>query len=447
MGATKIIGQTRAAIRAAGFAVAAMLPAGAAHSESAFGCHDLMRSGAIASLEGAGGQFFRFDPDLHADHRLADAVVRQLGELSAALDSRGTRLIFVPVPTKALVMPDLLPPAARGLGYDPDVAAAIYFGMLEDLGAAGVTAVDARRALIGAAHDRPPFFVTDPRLTAAGAEALAEAIVAQMAAAPGFARLPKKRFRTDRAVDEVLVSQMRLLLQDHCTAALPPLIAEHHRTTTVSGGEEVGRRPPSELPAHPPSVYLVTDEIVSLPYSNLAGSIAQRSGLETAIYNVDGGGAFAAISTYLTSQAFQDTPPAFLVWLSPVWNDLARFGDQPMRELIAAAGATCDTDLEVRLSPEGALLADLSRQPQGTAMTLRVDAAAPARLAAFEFRSAEGRTRRRTVTRHPGQEVSGRFFMPLSALWPDGAESVAVSLDVPFGEEASMKLCGVEAKS
>jgi alginate biosynthesis protein AlgX len=49
--------------------------------------------------------------------------------------------------------------------------------------------------------------------------------------------------------------------------------------------------------------------------------------------------------------------------------------------------------------------------------------------------------RAKSVYRHPDQVKTGRFYMPMSGLWPEGAQAVDIVLDVPFAGSARVTAC------
>jgi len=160
-------------------------------------------------------------------------------------------------------------------------------------------------------------------------------------------------------------------------------------------------------------------------------------------YSVDGGGAFAAISSYLTSREFLDQRPAYLVWVNPIDNNLAQYGDQPLRELRAAAGANCRVPLTLLPSRQpNTVIADLSALDPSQSYTLFVDAdGSPAGEARFDFLSGTGLVRSKYILRQEAQLRSGQFYMPLSGLWAEGARSVDIVLDAPFGNNTRVSAC------
>ncbi len=430
--------------RAAAVVLAMSAGAGSAMAESAFGCQELFRSDFMPSLEGTEGYFFRVEPDLQMDHRLEPEVVGQLAELSRVLEARGTTLIYVPIPSKALIVPQRLPPGARDLGYDLVTAATIYELTLRDLREAGVQTVNARAALLATPGAASPVFQVDPRLTAAGAEALAAAVATAVTEVERYPRVTKTLYRTQRDGTETIPSAMRMKLQDFCSSPLPTVTTERFRTfrsgTALSASASIG------ISANEDSARLmvVGSEISGLPASNLAGFLAEALQLDTGSVVVPGEDGLAAITTYLSSAAFEQSPPDFIVWTHPIWSSLAARGDQPMRALLAAAGTSCRAPLHLDVGRDGVGHADLSRIALDPRLTLRLDAGADARIVRFDFEGPEGLLRSRSIHLHPEQTSISRFFMPLSALWDQGATRVSIALDTSFGARPELMLCDVE---
>ena len=407
-----------------------------AAAESVYGCAGLDGRTSLPGLEGEGGVFYRINPDLRMFQPLSEETMADMADLARALEGSGTTLIYAPLPTKSLAMPDQLPPEAQDLGFDVGIATTMHARMLERLAARGVRTADLRHALRAGAGEEPSMFATDYRLTSAGARRAASAIAGALSAAPGFDALPKGQFRTVSAGTLTLPSDMRSALQRHCMTRLPEVTTEVFsltRTDRAALGAAAGAV----------QVVLVGTEHSGEAAVNLAGFVSEATGLQVAHHSVTGGGAFAAISSYLTSQAFRDAPPAYLVWINPVDQNPARPGDQPMRELIAAAGDTCRAD--VPLTPAArpdTVTADLTGLPRDRRVTLLLAADwIPATAARFDFMSADGLIRSRSITRHPGQVRTGRFYMPMTGLWPEGVARVQIVLDVPFGATTRLIAC------
>lgn len=427
-------------VAATSVAMLACLPAAA---QSTYGCVDLAGRHSLPSVEGENGVFYRINPDMFTFHSFSDETVAQLAELSAALASLGTTLIYIPVPTKSLAMPDQLPPIADDLGFDLNIAITVHDEILRELTEAGITTVNARTALHTAPEAPPSFFPTDYRMTPEGARRMAGAINAVITGTDSFQALPKGSFETRSTGTSILSSDMRNILQRHCAMQLPVLEVESFATTRNQTAQSTGNTALLGSVQSNGTVALVGTEYTGGPAANLSGFIAEGAGLEVLEYTVEGGGAFSAISSYLTSRSFQDSRPAYLIWANPIFENLAQFGDQPMRELIAAAGGNCRMALPVAAgSQANSVTADLRALQAGETYTLFIDAdGAQATEARFNFTGNSGQTLTRQIVRNLMQVPTGRFYMPMSGLFAEGAQTVQIDLDVPFGINARVSAC------
>ncbi len=424
-------------------AIAAGLGAAGARAETSYGCSGLLDSDLIPAIEDTAGGFYRVDPDMKMYHWIDEVRIDGLKRLSDTLARHGTTLVYVPVPTRALAMPNALPQVADHLGYDEGVAASVYDEMLDRLRDAGVRTVDGASALRRAANaGRDPVFATDPRLTPEGNDALAEAVAGEIREAPGYEALPKSGFRPREVGQRELPSLNRVKLQHHCATELPRVVATVYdsvREAQVTGVSE------SMLPGSgsaPQGIVVVGTEITGEPVTNFAGFLSAHAQLTAQTYFVRGGGAYDAISSYLTSANFRSARPAVLVWANPVWNGLGTHADQPMRELIAAAGNSCTLDLPLNQGLSSTLRASLGGLDPRKTYTLELDAGGtPAQRASFDFISTTGQSRTRTIHRHEGAALTGRFYMPLSGLWPEGIEAVEIEMDTQPGARPVLRAC------
>ncbi|QBF30869.1 hypothetical protein [Thalassococcus sp. S3] len=432
--------------RLAGLVIAAAFGAFSApdaHAQSAFGCSQLSSRAHLPVVEGTGGVFFRVQPDLQMFHGLSDQSVAQVSALSAALKELGTTLIYLPVPTKSLAMPDNLTAETEDFGFDPHIATTVYLDTLRRLQEQGVVAVDARQALLNATPDQPAFHRADHRITATGAQRTAQAVADRLRSDPGYDLLTKAQFSTVPAGVEVLESAMRNQLQQNCLMALPDVETALYKTTKVQSAAVVATSSLFAETQRSSSIAVVGTEYTGEPSANFAGFLSDYTGLDVMQYSVEGGGAFAAISSYMTSENFQTSRPSYLIWEVPVYSNLGQFADQPMRELIAAAGNNCRVPLRVMVS-EGphAVRVDLTALDPGLDYTLLLDTdGAASDEATFAFTNRAGLIRTKSIMRHADQVKTGRFYMPMSGLWADGAAYVDIDLSVPFGGNPRIAAC------
>ena len=195
-------------------------------------------------------------------------------------------------------------------------------------------------------------------------------------------------------------------------------------------------------PADVLPVALVGTSFTDLAVSHFPGFVAQHTGVEVVNYAITGGGQYGAITSYLTSNDFQTAPPAFLVWEVPVYANLAQTGGGEIRELIAAAAGRCTTPLDIQLRNDGfglsaALPSGLS--PDHT-LFLKTASGATSQ-ATFQFANAQGRSRKKTIQRGKRLRMNGNFYMPLTGLWPGGANSVDITVPIALGDTPEVFIC------
>lgn len=422
--------------------VAAILALPAA-AQSVYGCSNLSGRISMPSVEGSHGVFYRIDPDLHMFHAFSDESIDLLGELSQVLAAQGTTLIYLPLPTKGLAMPDQLPQSARDLGFDLTIATTVHDEIFRRLSEAEVLSVNLRTALRTAPEGQQSFFGTDDRMTPAGARRAAVAVSDLIRTTTGFDDLPKSLFETRQTGSAIIPSDMYNVLQRHCAAPLPPVQTDTFATTRFQSGAAQTDTAIFGAGRADARIALLGTEYTGGAMANLAGFLAENTGLDVVEYSVDAGGSFAAMSSYLTSRAFAEARPAYLIWTNPVFNNLAQFGDQPLRELIAAAGAVCSVSLPLATGFEpNSISADLRGLEPGQDYTLFVDAdGAQAAEARFGFTGTAGLVTSRIISRNLSQVPTGRFYMAMTGLAPNDAQTVRIDLDVPFGINARVLAC------
>ncbi|MEP1963637.1 alginate O-acetyltransferase AlgX-related protein [Tateyamaria sp.] len=401
------------------------LAASGAQAQSAYGCRALETHPALAAVEGKSGTFFAIRPELQSHHGLGDATIDHLSKLTEMLRSRGTTLVLMPVPTRAQVLSHLLPPMATHLGFDADAATAVHLGMIARLQAAGVNVADARADLRRASlNGTPAYFGTDTRPTNTGVRLLAQSVGAVLEDHPDLSDITRATFVSAPGKVIALTSDMRAQLQSGCQSELP---AVRVQTQTITRAGDVATEP----------LVVIGTDITATDALNMAGSLSQATGLDAVGYGVPGGGAFAAMSSYLTSTAFQDTPPRVLVWEWPVSAPFADRGHQPMRELIAAASTACSTVL-----PMVDARADLTGLTINADTALAFDAdGAALPFVRFHFTNAAGLVRTRSIYRHADQTLTGRFYLSLSGLDTQSLASVQIETPTALGAQPRLNAC------
>jgi alginate biosynthesis protein AlgX len=439
----------RQAALAAGLAFCATLPALAetaqAETGSAFGCSELEFATALPAIEGRDGVFYRTFSDLRMQHPLDDRMVALMGRLAAVLRENGTTLVYATVPSKSAGMPDPLPAHAADYGFVPDIAEAVYTDFITRLNAAGVLAPDLMTALQANTTDQPAFFGADFHWTSQGARLGAVAIAEMIKADPAFADLPVKSFVSTPIGPQTAFSGMRRSLQGLCTLSLPPTETIAYRTD-----EQVD--PAADAEAGTLDIFATGDEVLSAvlvgtsysdsPINNFAGFLEESTGLDIVNYAITGGNQYGGMTSYLTSDEFQAQRPRFLIWENPIYNNLAQYGTAPMEELIAAAGSTCTTALDLtriddrtvsaslaglKIGPEDAIFADFGAEgPRAVDFTLQTDT---------------GLTRHASIERSARLRATGNFYLGMAAYAMPGFTTVTVRFDRPVTDATALTYC------
>jgi alginate biosynthesis protein AlgX len=404
---------------------------------SEFACFGLMNSATIPSVEGSGGMFYLTSPDLMMSHEITRENAEDLARLSDALAAQGTTLIYVPTPTKALGQPQNLPWSALDLGYDADIAATVYDKNIERLRRHRVRAFNARHVLARAAAEAPVYYGPDPRLNLHGMRVLAQAVAKGITESLSYASLPKSVFLTGVSGKVPMHSDMRLDLQEHCQKDLPVLVRDQVLMRQGSAPQDLFSG------ANPMQVAVVSSATLGEGAQGFTHHLQEATGLSVGQYSLATGGSLAAMTAYLTSPQFQENRPAFLIWEQPVWQNPGEFGDQPMQELITAAGPRCEVPLPLQYNKERKLYqADLSRLDQAKPYTLYFDNdGVQAWAARFIFTDKAKQVRARTIYRSQDQVLAGRFYMPMSGSWPDGASHVDIQLGGSYGRSPTLTAC------
>lgn len=416
--------------------VATLMASSPLHASS-YGCSDL-DDVVSQPVEGQDGYFF---------HKVKFKNVQPFSEQSLdfleafdkALEAAGTRLIYLPLAPKAVYLPEWLPKDVGRYRYYHEAAAENYAGVIEALQARSIDTLDVTDALRDPFLPEPPFFRADHHWTSAGARAVAEAVADLITATPEYQGLDKTSFSTTSDGVREIDSAMLDAIQRACTENLPRNTTEHFRTEEVLssdlGGGLFGDAPRTQIT-------VIGTSFSAERYANFDGFLAEKTSLRVGNYAVTGGNQFGALLAYLTSDAFRDDPPNFLVWENPLYLNLGLFGDQPLIEALVAVAGTCQP---VEIDPSSTaqrLVLTPPAEMQTAATALFVDFGDPTDRE-IEVRFLEDGEARRTlrVVRSPRAPAQGRFFVSLNPARSLSADSIAVTGDRPFGAVSTIAFC------
>jgi alginate biosynthesis protein AlgX len=419
----------------------ALLPAAPAlaQSESAFGCARLNEATPTPYIEGKNGVFFRLNLDLRLRHTVTEGSLELMARLSEALADRGTTLIYVPVPSKGLAMPQSLPDQAAAYGFDHDVAAGVYEDTVARLRELGVVTVDALTPLLNLEEGQLAFISTDHHWSSAGSRAVAAEVARAIAEVPGYADLEKVTTETRSLGVQEIPSPVRREIQAMCRDTIPSSSTEAFATeVTASAGGGGGIFAAEE---GGPAIALVGTSMSRTPAFNFAGFLAEEAKLDVVNYAVIGGNQYGAIVSYLMSDEFLSAPPKYLVWENPIYNNLGEFGELPMRELVAAAIDDC-VPMEAHRTDDRTLLAEVPGGEIPADTYIRADAGnARGRAIEIGFVTQEGLRIAASIERTQRLEPTRLFYQYMEPFWEPHISTVEVQFDRAVSDDASLAIC------
>lgn len=427
----------------AGFLLATCAAIAPAAASSAYGCANLETNQILPTVEGKEGYFYRIMADLRMQHPLSDHIAELIAALSDALAATGTTLVYVPIPTKSLVMPQYLPEAAQQYGFDHNVAEIAYKDVVRKLNAHGVVTVDLLDAMRHLPQGKPAFLRADFHWTSAGAEAAARVVADMISKLSGFDIVARKAFETRPLGEVQIISTMRRILQENCTKALPPAVTEGYRTTEIARAAAVDIFGDAE-PEH--SIVLVGTSYSDLAASNFQGFLAQSLELPVTNFAISGGDQFGSITSYMTSEAFLNHRPKVLIWENPIYNNLGKFGDTPLIELMAAARQTCRTIDRTQISQAGdnALSVSVSAgQVPDHAVIYAYSGDDQSRHATLKFRLNDGHLFESGIWRADRVVSSGRYYFPVRYFGSRGAQTFQLAFDQMSLQSATVSICSL----
>jgi alginate biosynthesis protein AlgX len=420
---------------------------------SAFQCNNLEQAGDFQVLEGKDGMFFRIIPDIKMFHPFTDATVENIAKISNALKAEGTTLIYVPVPTKSMILPDLLPEKAKAFGFQPAVTNAIYDDVISRLQARGVIAVDIAspmRAKAKGSNGDLAFFRTDFHWTAQGAGPAAQEIARRLVALPNYTGKPGPAVAPVELPVEVIQSTMRKIVQRHCRQAIPAAAAHPYKFETASSdifGEDQSVSTEADIfaTAGTNSIALVGTSFSDMNVSNFAGFLGHYTGLAVENYSISGGNQFGSILSLMTSREFKESKPKYIVWENPIYNSLAQFGDGPLVEILAAAQQNCRQTFSVEKQNAKSVLINLGGKSFDESQVILADIGENlGRKVKFQFTATNGIIREREVERGERLRSTGRYFLPLNDMVGETFSKVSITFDADLTAGSQISLCSLK---
>jgi alginate biosynthesis protein AlgX len=256
------------------------------------------------TIQGRDGWLFRTEVDLAKAFEIHDAVYAHLARLVKSFNARGTQVVLLVLPQRGLMSPDKLLPRDRAK-YDFNGALASYRQMLEKFRRAGFIVPD-----YGLLAEHPDgtdyFFHRDGHWTPDGSRRTAELISNTIKSLPVYAKLRKTAFTTREQGISRHPGILSIVASQICGGQFPTEIVKGFVT------ERAVNDPFADEPI--PEVALVGTSFSATSIYNFAGFLQRDLQVEIINGAVSGGNYGGAMTRYLPSETFQQSPPKIVIW-------------------------------------------------------------------------------------------------------------------------------------
>lgn len=417
----------------------------AGETPSSYGCRSLEEIAELQMIEGKDGMFFRILADMRLQHAFTDQTVDHLAAMAKALEKKGTTLIYVPLPTKSQVLPELVPARASLYGFDAGIATEIYDDVVRRLNDKGVVAVDIAtpmRTNNRNSFGEYSFFQADFHWTAHGADVAAKAIAERIKALPAYEDVEPVRFDMKEVPPPEEFSSMRELLQKHCVNHVPTVTAHTYEVERVE--DEAAQSGSMDIfgSSDEAKIALIGTSYSDKPISNFAGYLEHWTGVPLDNYSISGGNQFGSILSYITSREFQEQRPRFLIWENPIYNNLGQYGGAPWAEIVAASLGECSTAVPATANGDNTVDADLAATKLSRDDVILADIGSDtSRKATFTLTGADGTVRTRSIERGDRLRSTGRYFFSLGGLPEGSIDKISVRFDAPVDDTTTLSIC------
>lgn len=260
--------------------------------------------------QGAKGWLFR-DHDLKQRFGPGRTGLNKLGEIQKALQAWGTMLVMVPIPTRALVHPQML----GDISYDVDLSRKAYSGYLKNLRAMDIVVPDLEK-LIASDMDKPLFFARDHHWNDRGARAVARYTARAIQRTAPYSALDKQQFQSQYIDKDANHGSLQRAAEMLCSDRYPKESFKVYQTALAGEVDLFGDNTIAEV------VLVGTSNSQGKQWYNFSGFLSQYTQLEVANEAVSGGGYDGALTQFLASEAFKRQPPKYLVWEIPSYYSL-----------------------------------------------------------------------------------------------------------------------------
>ncbi len=290
--------------------------------------------------QGSDGWFYRYGSDLSDTQIISPDAIAKAAKINEILASRGTKLVYLPIPTRGVLGQSHLPKAVvDGVLYDPRLAVESHIRHVEAMRKAGIATVDLASALKARAPKEQLALARDFHWTPEGARWAAQETRREFDGLPNFAELPKIEFQTTSLGEQTYNSRMYEALAGVCGT-------QESMTENVNGYETKRASATADDllggESDVSNIALVGTSFSDTNAFNFEGFLSEALETEIANYAISGGGQFTALYKWALTEGQKTELPKFLIWEVPIYS---RIDDQQylimFRQIIAAMHGPC----------------------------------------------------------------------------------------------------------
>jgi len=252
------------------------------------------------------------DMDLKRTYGPRQPGYKKLQQLQQALQSRGTTLVMVPIPGRAIIHPEYL----GDIHYDVPRARKSYINYLQQLRSLMIVVPDIG-SLFDQSQDKPLFFARDHHWNHHGARTIARLTAHSIKAEKKlYSGISKQKFESFGVGSERNNGSLQRAAQELCEQSYPQEPFKLYQTVAAAGDDLFADM------VEPQIVLVGTSNSKGRMNFNFDGFLAHYVGANVDNKAQSGGGFGGALKSYLGSEGFQASPPKILVWEIPGYYSL-----------------------------------------------------------------------------------------------------------------------------
>lgn len=317
------------------FAGASLLPSAALGNE-AYQCplKDKKYQMVYALSQGKDGWFFRNTTDFKQDFGLSSETAHYLSRLTEAFKAKGTTMVMIPLPVRAMVAHDYLDKTdSLQHSFDQTIAMDSFTGYIADLRKTGLQVINVEDSKEGV--DSGFFFKRDVHWTPLGSQLAAEKAGALVKALPEYKKLTPGTYETEKTGSIQITGKIFMDLVRFCTTKIPAERLPVYETRLKATGADA-LFSSSGIPS-----VLIGTSFSEMDILNFEGFLSQYTGLTIANYAIPAGELFVSMVSYTSSPNLAENAPPFLFWETPGHYNINVDSAKFLRQIIPAVRGEC----------------------------------------------------------------------------------------------------------